>query len=194
MAKHLPITREPADDGFIYRRRGRRVTAADELDRLESLAVPPPAWTDVEIAASSRAKVLARGIDDAGRAQSIYGSAWRHRRDREKFDRTLEFARLLPKLRSRVDRDLRRTKVSSDRVIACILRLIDLELFRVGSPAYAKEYDSFGVTTLRQRHVRVSGATVLVDYDGKGGQRHRRTVRDRRIARTVSRRGSIPIP
>lgn len=192
MAKHLPITREPADDGFIYRRRGRRVTAADELDRLESLAVPP-AWTDVEIAASSRAKVLARGIDDAGRAQSIYGSAWRHRRDREKFDRTLEFARLLPKLRSRVDRDLRRTKVSSDRVIACILRLIDLELFRVGSPAYAKEHDSFGVTTLRQRHVCVSGATVLVDYDGKGGQRHRRTVRDRRIARTVSRLLELPV-
>ena len=191
MSKRLPITRESAEDGFVYRRGGRRVTAAAELKRLESLAVPP-AWTDVELAASSRAKVLARGIDDAGRAQSIYGSAWRHRRDREKFDRTLEFARLLPKLRAQVDRDLRRTKVSSDRVIACILRLIDLELFRVGSAAYAKEHDSFGVTTLRQRHVRVSGATVEFDYSGKGGKRHRRTVRDRRIARTVSRLLDLP--
>jgi len=191
--RRLPITRESVDGAFVYRRNGRRIARRSELARIEALAIPP-AWTEVEIARSPRAKVLARGVDAAGRVQTIYHPAFRRRQDRRKFDRLERFARALPRLRARVDRDLRRRRLSRERVTACAVRLIDEQLFRVGSPEYAERYRSFGVTTLREEHVSVSTRSVTFDFAGKSGRRQRRRVSDARVARLVVRLSEIPGP
>lgn len=187
----MPISRERTDDGFVYRANGRRITKRSEIERLEALAIPP-AWEEVEIARSASAKVLARGVDAAGRVQSIYHPAFRRRRDRQKFDRLERFGAALPKLRARVDRDLRGHRLGRDRVTACVVRLIDLQFFRVGNSEYAKRYRSFGITTVRARHLEVSPSGVEFDFMGKSGKRHHGRVRDARVARLVGRLLEIP--
>ncbi|WP_449281286.1 DNA topoisomerase IB [Leucobacter sp.] len=189
--RRLPITREVEDGGFVYRLNGRRIGSRGEIERLDALAIPP-AWTDVEIARSPSAKVLARGLDAAGRTQAIYHPAFRRRMDRRKFDRVVRFGEALPQLRARVDRDLRRRRLSRDRVTACVIRLIDRELFRVGNAEYAARHRSYGITTLRTRHVRVSADSVEFDFTGKSGQRQRRRVRDPRVARLLGRLNELP--
>lgn len=175
----------------MYRNGGRRITRRSEIERLDALAIPP-AWSDVEISRSPSAKVLARGIDAAGRTQAIYHPAYRERRDHEKHDRVLRFARALPALRARVDQDLRRRALDRDRVVACVIRLIDRQFFRVGNAEYAKRNRSFGVTTLRDEHVRAGTETVEFDFVGKSGKRQRRRVRDPRVARLIRRLESLP--
>lgn len=184
--RRLSITREVAGSGFVYRLNGRRIERRSEIDRLDALAVPP-AWVDVEIARSPSAKVLARGIDAAGRVQTIYHPSFRRRQDRRKFERLQRFGRALPGLRARVDRDLRRRRLGPDRVTACVVHLIDLQLFRVGNPEYAKRHRSYGITTLRREHVALAGAGAVFDFMGKSGQRQRRLVRDERVARLLVR-------
>lgn len=186
-----PITREVAGDSFVYRAGGRRITRAREIERIERLAIPP-AWTDVEIARSPSAKVLARGVDAAGRVQAIYHPAFRRRRDREKFERLIRFGEALPALRARVDRDLRRRRLGRDRVVACAIRLIDGQFLRVGNAEYARRYRSYGVTTLRRSHVEATERAVTLDFRAKSGQRQRRRVEDPRVARVVSRLLELP--
>ncbi|MFD5600237.1 DNA topoisomerase IB [Leucobacter sp. NPDC058333] len=186
-----PITRHRIDDEFVYRRDGRRLTAAKEIARIEALVIPP-AWTDVQIARSPAAKVLARGIDAAGRTQMIYHPRFRQRREREKFARLGRFGTALPKLRARVDRDLRRRRLSRERVVACVIRLIDLEFFRVGNAEYAAQHGSYGVTTLREEHIEATGRSVRFDFVGKSGKRHERRVADPRIARLITRLEALP--
>jgi len=195
MGPRLPIVREPAEEGFVYRYRsnGRRLAREDEIRRIESLAIPP-AWADVEIARSPRAKVLARGVDAAGRRQAIYHPSFRRRREREKFERLVRFGEALPRLRARVDRDLRRHRLSRDRVVAGAIRLIDLQFFRVGNSEYARRYQSYGVTTLREEHVEASEHAVTLDFVGKHGKRQRSRVADARLARLVSRLRELPGP
>lgn len=178
-------------DAFVYRLNGRRITAKRELARLEALVIPP-AWTGVEISRSPSAKVLARGVDAAGRVQAIYHPAFRERQDREKFARLVRFGEALPRLRARVDRDLRRKRLSRDRVVACAIRLIDLQFLRVGNPEYARRYRSYGVTTLRGSHVETSGRAVSLDFPSKSGKRQRRRVEDPRVARVIARLMELP--
>ncbi|WP_053386737.1 DNA topoisomerase IB [Leucobacter japonicus] len=185
------MTRERSGDAFIYRRGGRRVTATKEIARIEALAIPP-AWNDVRIARSPAAKVLARGIDAAGRTQMIYHPKFRQRREREKFARLGRFGTALPKLRSRVDRDLRRRRLSRERVVACVIHLIDLEFFRVGNAEYAEQHGSYGVTTLREEHISATGSSVRFDFVGKSGKRHERRVADARVARLIARLEELP--
>jgi DNA topoisomerase-1 len=187
----MQITREMKDRTYIYRDNGRRITRTREILRLNSLAVPP-AWQNVEIARSAKAKVLARGVDSAGRTQAVYSPAYRRKQDRQKFDRVLRFAEKLPLLRAQIDRDLRRRTLTKDRVVACVIRLIDQECFRVGNTEYAKRYRSFGVTTLKQQHVRASTQELVFDFIGKSGKRHLRKVRDPRIIRLVGRLSELP--
>jgi DNA topoisomerase-1 len=191
--RSLQITRERVRDEFVYRVRGRTITSASELARIEAIAVPP-AWTNVEISRSAHAKVLARGIDAAGRTQAIYHERFRRRQDREKFDRMLRFGRSLPRLRARVDRDLRRRKLSRERVTACVVRLIDVQLFRVGNAAYARRHRSYGVTTLREEHLSTNPSETAVQFDfvGKSGKRHQRRVKDPRVARLIAQLVALP--
>ncbi|MGJ0203263.1 DNA topoisomerase IB [Leucobacter sp. gxy201] len=190
-ARRRPITREYDGDEAIYRLQGRRITRTAEIERLNALAVPP-AWRDVEIARSPRAKVLATGVDAAGRTQAIYHPAYRRRREREKFDRMVRFAESLPAMRARVDRDLRRRRLSRDRVIACVVRVIDEQFFRVGNAAYASRGGGRGVTTLEWEHVTPGAEAVRFDFVGKSGRRQRRMVRDARVARVIARLESLP--
>lgn len=191
-SRSLPIAREFVGGEPVYRLGRRRITGAREIERLNALAIPP-AWKEVEIARSRSAKVQARGVDAAGRTQAIYHPAFRRRRERQKFDRLTRFAEALPGLRARVDRDLRRRSLSRDRVVAGVVRLIDRQFFRVGNTAYARS-GSFGVTTVRREHVRVSTEALLFDFAGKSGRRHRRRVRDPRVARLVARLMELPGP
>ena len=191
MPRALPISREAVDGEFAYRLSGRRITKRSEIERIEALAIPP-AWIDVEIARSPSAKVLARGIDAAGRTQTIYHPAFRRRQDRRKFDRMVRFAEHLPRIRARVDRDLRRRKLTRERVAACVIHLIDEQLFRVGNTRYADEHGSFGITTLREEHIDLTSTSVEFDFKGKSGQPHRRRVRDPRAARLLSHLIQLP--
>lgn len=186
-----PITREIIDGSPIYRLRGRRITRVREIERLNALAIPP-AWVDVEIARSPSAKVLARGLDAAGRVQAIYHPAFRRKQDRAKFTRLIRFADRLPALRAQVDRDLRKRSLSRERVVACILRIIDEEYFRVGNAAYARRHRSYGATTLRTSHATATSTSVTFDFVGKGGKRHTRTIRDRRVATLIARLEELP--
>ncbi|MBO1902423.1 DNA topoisomerase IB [Leucobacter weissii] len=191
--RSLTITRRREDDAFVYLRRGRRIRSRREIERIEALVIPP-AWEEVRIAHSPRAKVLAIGVDQAGRRQSIYHPSFRRRREREKYARLTEFADALPKLRARVDRDLRRRGLPKDRVVACVIRLIDLHYFRVGNHRYAELHQSYGVTTLTEEHVEASAGGLRFDFTGKSGKRQRVRARDARAARVVSQLLEIPGP
>ncbi|QUY61252.1 DNA topoisomerase IB [Gulosibacter molinativorax] len=175
----------------MYVRDGRIITNEREIERIQSLAIPP-AWTDVEIARSPRAKVLARGRDAAGRTQRLYRPGFRRQQELAKFERIVRFGQGLPRLRQQVERDLRRRTFSRDKTVACVVRLIDQEFFRVGNLEYAKKHESYGVTTLRRRHVRVTATSVTMEFVGKSGKFHRYVVRDRRLARLIGELRDMP--
>jgi DNA topoisomerase I len=179
------ITRRRRGRGFEYLdESGGRIEDLDMLDRIRALAIPP-AWEDVWICANPLGHIQATGVDARGRKQYRYHDRWRERRDREKFDSMVDFARSLPKLRERVERDLRRRKLSRERVLACAVRLLDRGFFRIGSEDYAEENETYGIATMRKRHVTVKGESVTFDFEGKGGKRRVQVVGDRAIAGLV---------
>jgi DNA topoisomerase-1 len=179
------ITRRRRGRGFEYLdESGGRIEDPDMLDRIRALAIPP-AWEDVWICANPLGHIQATGVDARGRKQYRYHDRWRERRDREKFDSMVDFARSLPKLRERVEKDLRRRKLSRERVLACAVRLLDRGFFRIGSEGYAEENETYGIATMRKRHVTVKDETVTFDYEGKGGKRRVQVVGDRAIASLV---------
>jgi DNA topoisomerase IB len=124
-------------------------------------------------------------VDARGRKQYRYHDLWRERRDRQKFDAMVDFARSLPKLRDQVERDLRKRGISRERVLACAVRLLDRGFFRIGSEDYAEENETYGLATMRKRHVTVEGEKVVFDYEAKGGKRRVQVVGDRAIAGLV---------
>jgi DNA topoisomerase-1 len=179
------ITRRRRGTGFEYRDEGgERIEDPETLERIRSLAIPP-AWEDVWICSDPFGHIQATGLDARSRKQYRYHDHWRARRDREKFDSMVDFARSLPKLRERVERDLRRRKLSRERVLACAVRLLDRGFFRIGSEDYAEENETYGIATMRKRHVTVVDETVTFDYEGKGGKRRVQVVGDRAIAGLV---------
>ena len=180
--------------GIARRRRGRgfefldqngnRVEDPDTLARINELAIPP-AWNDVWICAHPMGHIQATGVDAAGRKQYRYHDRWRARRDREKFDEMRDFARALPKLRSRVEADLALGGISRERALACAARLLDRGFFRIGSEDYAEENDTYGVATIQKRHVTVDGDRVAFDYESKGGRRKLQVIGDAAVAEVV---------
>ncbi|HEY7024722.1 MAG TPA: hypothetical protein VH371_07170 [Candidatus Limnocylindrales bacterium] len=186
------ITRKRAGKGFSYRAPdGAIIRASDELARIRALAVPP-AWTDVWICASARGHIQATGRDARGRKQYRYHSSWSRTRDEAKFERTIAFARALPRLRRRVARDLRRRGLPRDKVLAAVVRLLEMTLIRVGNEEYARQNSSFGLTTLRRRHAKVRGESVKFTFRGKSGVSHSVGIRDRRLARVVRQCQDLP--
>ena len=190
------ITRRRRGRGFEYiDEEGRRISEPARLGRIKELAIPP-AWRDVWICPHPMGHIQATGIDDAGRKQYRYHDRWRERRDREKFDSMVAFANALPRLRRRVAKDLKRTGMPRERILACAVRLLDLGFFRVGSEAYTEENGSYGLATLRRSHVRVSGDEVLFDFAAKGGKRRVQSITDPALRRLTSsllaRRGGGP--
>lgn len=179
------ITRRRRGRGFEYLDEdGERIEDPDVLERIRALAIPP-AWEDVWICADPLGHIQATGVDARRRKQYRYHDRWRERRDREKFESMLDFARALPQLRERVAADLRKRRLSRERVLACAVRLLDRGFFRIGSEDYAEENETYGLATMRKRHVTVKGGTVVFDYEAKGGKRRVQVVGDRSIAGLV---------
>jgi DNA topoisomerase I len=171
--------------GFSYHEEdGTPVTDAATLERIRNLAIPP-AWTEVWICSHPRGHVQATGKDAAGRKQYRYHDEWRAHRDRAKFEQMIDFARRLPALRERLDADLSRRGFVFDRVCGCAVRLLDLGLFRVGSERYEAENESYGLTTLKCRHVRSERGSIVFDYPAKSGQRSVHEISDPSVLSTV---------
>jgi DNA topoisomerase I len=164
---------------------GERITDAETLRRIRELVIPP-AWRDVWICPWPNGHIQAVGTDARGRKQYRYHDHWRELRDREKFDRMLEFARALPRLREVTDRHLRRREPARDRVLAGAVRLLDRGFFRIGGENYAEENDTYGLATMQKRHVRLEADNVIVfDYVAKGGQPRVQSVVDPQVYRLV---------
>ncbi len=185
------IERRRAGRGFVYIADGTRVTDRETLDRIRKLAIPP-AWTNVWICALAHGHIQASGRDARGRKQYRYHARWRAVRDETKYARMNAFASALPALRRRVARDLARPGLPREKVLAAVVRLLDTTCIRVGNEEYARANGSFGLTTLRTRHVDVEGDTLTFEFRGKAGRMHRVDVNDRRVARVVARCQDLP--
>jgi DNA topoisomerase-1 len=186
------IARRKAGHGWAYLGPdGSRITDRGEIDRLNAIALPP-AYRDAWFSPDPKGQILATGIDDRGRKQYRYHPDFRAQRDADKYERCAEFGRALPKLRARVEADLARRSLSRETVVAAVVRLLDLGHIRIGNEAYAKENKSFGATTLRNRHARVTATRLRLEYKGKSGKMQRLTIEDRRLARIVRRTQDLP--
>jgi DNA topoisomerase-1 len=186
------ITRKRAGKGFAYfGPDGKRVSDKQEIARIRSLAIPP-AYTDVWICPQPNGHIQATGRDARGRKQYRYHPRWREIRDETKFGRMLEFSRVLPAIRRRLERDLKRSGLSREKVLATVVQLLECTGIRVGNDEYARANRSFGLTTLRDRHVEISGSRLRFQFRGKGGKIHDVQLTDRRLARIVTHCQAIP--
>lgn len=186
------IRRIRAGKGFRYvDAAGKPVRDRATLERIRALVIPP-AWKDVWICAEARGHLQATGRDARGRKQSRYHPRWRAVRDETKYDRMLLFGAALKGMRSRVEEDLSRPGLPREKVLATVVRLMERTAIRVGNAEYARENGSFGLTTLRGRHVEVKGSTVVFRFRGKSGKQHTVGVQDRRLARIVQRCQDLP--
>ena len=186
------ITRKRLRGKFCYfDPAGQRITDPDEIKRLNALAVPP-AYTNVWICADPRGHLQATGRDARGRKQYRYHARWREVRDADKYSRLRDFGLALPKLRKQLETLLDAPGFSRDKVMATVITLLDATLIRVGNTQYARENRSYGLTTLRSRHVEVNGSAILFQFRGKSGVEHQITVKDRRLARIIKRCLEIP--
>jgi DNA topoisomerase IB len=190
------IRRVRRGKGFSYvDAQGAPVRDQATMTRIRALVIPP-AWEDVWICPDERGHLQAVGTDARGRRQYRYHDQWRTRRDREKFDHMLDFARALPKIRHFCTEHLSEEGLTRNRVLACAVRLLDLGFFRIGGEGYAAENETYGLATMHKKHARVDGDIVTFDYMAKGGKRRLQTVVDPDVAEVVTalkaRRGGLP--
>lgn len=186
------LTRRRSGKGFLYLdRSGGAVRDARTLDRIRALAIPP-AWTDVWICPRPSGHIQAVGRDARGRKQYRYHSEWSRHASETKFERLTAFARALPRLRARVEVDLGRRGATRDKLLATVVRLLEITLIRVGNVEYARRNRSYGLTTLHKRHLEIDGAALTFAFRGKGGIEHEVRVRDRRLAAVVRSLQELP--
>ncbi|MEO6036262.1 MAG: DNA topoisomerase IB, partial [Verrucomicrobiota bacterium] len=170
---------------------GKDLSDSRQLGRIKSLAIPP-AWSDVWICPNEDGHVQATGRDVRGRKQHRYHRRWREVRDEIKFNRMMVFAKALPKIRKRIVRDLKLPGLPFKKVLATIVQLLEASLIRVGNEEYARTNQSFGLTTLQNKHVKVTGGRIRFEFRGKSGKHHTIDVEDKRLAKIVKSCQSIP--
>lgn len=186
------ITRHRAGKGFSYRDAdGNRITDRKVRKRIGSLAIPP-AWNDVWISADADGHIQATGRDLKHRKQYRYHPSWHEVRDETKYERMMQFGRALPGIRERVDADLRRHGLPREKVLAAIVHLLETTLIRVGNDEYARTNKSFGLTTMRDRHVDITSTTLDFEFQGKSGVQHEIELRNPRLARIVKACQDLP--
>jgi DNA topoisomerase-1 len=186
------ITRKKTARGWAYYDpKGNLITDSDVRDRLNAVALPP-AYVDAWYCPAPNGHVLATGIDAKGRKQYRYHPEFRTAREGEKFDGCVTFGKLLPLVRKRVESDLKANKLTRERAIASVVRLLDLGAIRIGNDAYAKSNKSFGATTLRQKHAQVKGHTLRLRFKGKHGIEHDVVLSDRNLSRVVRVMQDLP--
>src|SRR3712207_4631864 len=181
------------EKGFFYRHPDTGETVREErvLTRIENLKVPP-AWEEARIARSPSAKVQAIGYDSAGRVQYLYHPKYRQRKEREKFERILRFSDALPEMRRITSNHLRHKYLDREKVLAVMTRLMNAAYFRVGEERYAKKNRTYGIATLRRKHLTIEGDTLIFEYTGKWGQQQRKVVTDARLRRVVEECVALP--
>lgn len=178
--------------GFTYQTEdGETLPKGDVRERLSALPIPP-AWTEVEIAEEPDADLVATGRDQAGRKQYLYSEAYRKKREKEKFRRIIGFGERLETMRRVTGQHLNREELDRKKVLACMVRLIDLAYFRPGNPHYTRQNESYGLTTMRSRHLSIDGDELLFSYCGKSGVEQERQVVDGRLARIVAELDEVP--
>lgn len=185
------IIRKKVGKNYHYFSKGVRVTDDSAIERINALAIPP-AWKRVQIARAASAKVQAVGVDSAGRQQSIYSQKYRLSQEKLKFNRILRFAAKLPKLRKQLDKDISRKRLSKRKVLACIVKLIDQSYFRVGNETYAKQNQTYGITTLRSKHLNITQNEVTFDFIGKSGKKHVKKVKDSELVAIIKQLDELP--
>jgi DNA topoisomerase I len=186
------IRRKNRGKDFVYYDiEGRMVKDSAELKRIRSLAIPP-AWKNVWICRQANGHLQATGLDAKGRKQYKYHPDWRTVRDEAKYERVMSFARTLPKIRAQVAADLNRPGLCRQKVLATVVKFLEVSLIRIGNDEYAQENGSFGLTTMRNRHVEVKGSTVTFEFRGKSGKKHKIAVSDRRLANIVRKCQDLP--
>ncbi len=180
------------EKGFSYRYPdGEPVREGRVLERIDGLKVPP-AWEDARIARSTSAKVQAVGYDSAGRLQYLYHPKYREQREKQKFERILRFAARLPHMREVTSEHLSREELDREKVLACMTRLINAAYFRVGDERYARKNKTYGIATLRRKHLTVDGDALIFEYRGKWGQVQRKCVADPRLRAVVEECVALP--
>ena len=170
---------------------GKPIRDPAQLERIKALGIPP-AWTDVWICPKENGHIQATGRDAKGRKQYRYHQRWREVRDDTKYGRMIAFGQALPGLRARVDEDLKRPGLPREKVLATVVRLLETTFIRVGNSEYAKSNKSYGLTTMRDKHVEISGATVKFHFVGKSGKKHSIDIKDRKLAKIVQKCRDIP--
>lgn len=186
------IRREAVADGFRYvGPDGKRIDHEEELARIRSLAIPP-AWADVWICPWQNGHIQATGRDARGRKQYRYHPRWRSVRDEAKYERMLNFGKALPTIRARVDAALKLPGLPREKALATVVYLLQATMMRIGNEEYARQNKSFGLTTLRDRHVRIDGSEVEFRFRGKSGIMHAIRVDDPRLARIIRRMRDLP--
>lgn len=180
------LSRRRAGKGFVYLDpAGRRIDDPETLQRIKDLGIPP-AWTDVWICMTDNGHLQAVGTDAAGRKQYLYHSYWRQRRDAEKFDKMLEFAQSLRKVRHITTQHLEMSGMPRERVLACAVRLLDRGFFRIGGESYAETNETFGLATIRKEHVKVKGREVAFEYIAKSGKEQYKSIVDPEVFDVVA--------
>lgn len=186
------ITRKPIKDGWAYfDPDGARITDAQEIDRLNAIGLPP-AYERCWHCADPSGHIQAVGYDAKGRKQYRYHDDFRSHQEDAKYELLAKFGRALPRLRRRVERDITGRAMGRDTVLAAVVRLIDTTHIRVGNEQYVKDNDSFGATTLRNRHAKVAGGKMTLSYIGKSGKKRTTTITDRNLVRVAKRTQELP--
>jgi DNA topoisomerase-1 len=186
------ICRKPYKKGFRYLdEKGALIKDESEQKRIQSLAIPP-AWTDVWICRWDNAQIQATGRDAKHRKQYRYHPQWRKVRDESKYDRMLAFGRTLPDTRSKINAALSLNGLPREKILASVVYLLENTLMRIGNREYARSNDSFGMTTLRKKHVRIDGTVIQFEFRGKSGVRHSIKLQDRRLAGIIRRTRDLP--
>ncbi len=185
-------TRKKVGKGFQFLdEKGEKITDEKTLERLQSLVIPP-AWEDVWICKSPKGHLQVTGRDAKGRKQYIYHPQWQHARNLTKFGRMITFGKSLSDLRDQIEKDISSRKLDRKKVTALVLSLMDNALIRIGNRHYAKSNKSYGLTTLRDRHVKINGSSIKFSFKGKKGVEHDIDLKDRRLATLVKKCRDIP--
>ncbi len=188
----LCIKRRRRGKGFQYLDdQGKTIHDAKVIERIKSLVIPP-AWQDVLICSNQKGHIQAVGRDSKGRKQYIYHDNWDNFRNNKKFDSLIEFGKSLPEIRKQVKKDLRKRSLIRQRVLAVIVRLLEETLIRVGNEVYAEENNSYGLTTLKDKHVEIKGINIYFHFNGKSGKPFELDIKDKTLAQVVSECHDLP--
>jgi DNA topoisomerase-1 len=187
----IGITRKPAGKKFTYFYRDKKINNKSIIDRIQKLAIPP-AWTNVWICVDANGHLQATGLDKMGRKQYKYHTLWNEKRNETKFHRLHDFGKTLPVLRKKIQRDISKPTLCKEKVLATIVSLMERTYIRVGNCEYEKLYGSYGLTTLKDNHVKINGSAIKFSFNGKKGIHHTVTLKNKRLAKIVKSCRDIP--